>query len=130
MIKPILKSDQTRRSSLKAGDRVKKAVTKAEKKQRTQKVRGEVTPRLRALIFERDGGKCVLCGRKPTKTNGLELHAHHIIPVTSEGKSREENLCTLCNDCNAGAGARTLDMLRAIGHAIKPTEPSTPAQAS
>lgn len=119
MIKPILKSDQTRRSSLKAGHRIKKAVQKAEKKKRTDKVRGEVSPRLRAAIFERDGGKCVLCGRKPTKKNTLELHAHHIIPVAQEGKTREENLCTLCNECNLGAGARTLDMLKAIGHALK-----------
>jgi len=57
---------------------------------------------LRFNIFKRDRYKCVLCGRSPATTFGIELHADHIIPFTKDGKTREDNLRTLCNECNIG----------------------------
>jgi hypothetical protein len=57
---------------------------------------------LRFKIFKRDNYKCVMCGRSPATTFGIELHANHIIPWTKGGKTREDNLNTLCNECNIG----------------------------
>lgn len=78
--------------------------------------------RLRSMILQRDGGKCVLCGAKPEMSNGTTLHIDHIVPVAQGGKTVEENLATLCQTCNLGKGARRIDILRAIGHAIKPIQ--------
>jgi hypothetical protein len=57
---------------------------------------------LRFNIFKRDRYKCIICGRSPATTWGLELHADHIIPFSRGGKTREDNLRTLCNECNIG----------------------------
>jgi hypothetical protein len=57
---------------------------------------------LRFRIFKRDNYKCVMCGRSPSSTFGLELHVDHIIPFSKEGKTIEKNLRTLCNQCNIG----------------------------
>jgi len=105
VIKPILKSDQMRRSSLKAGARIKKAVAKAEKKQRTDKVRGQISK-----------------SKDPPVVG-------HIIPVAQGGNSCESNLACLHDSCNAGLGARTSQSIRTLlrntGHAIKPEPKET-----
>lgn len=64
--------------------------------------RREIPIGLRFTIFKRDSYKCVICGRSPATTFGIELHADHIIPFSKGGKSREDNLRTLCNECNIG----------------------------
>lgn len=125
MIKPTTKASQTRRSALKSKARQQRFAQKAQKQQKAAQERGKVGPRLRAMILERDGGKCVLCGAKPSKANAVELHIHHVVPIAAGGRSIEENLATLCQPCNLGAGARTIDILRAIGHALKPSTRAT-----
>lgn len=62
----------------------------------------DISVGLRFNIFKRDRYKCVICGRSPATTFGLELHADHKIPFTKGGKTREDNLRTLCNECNIG----------------------------
>lgn len=119
MIRPILKSDQTKHSALKSAHRIKKATEKVVKQKRAQAERGKVGARLSAMILERDGGKCCLCGAKPAPNNDVKLHIHHIVSIAAGGRSIEENLCTLCATCNIGSGARTIDMLKAAGHALK-----------
>ena len=57
---------------------------------------------LRFNIFKRDRYKCVICGRSPANIFGIELHADHIIPFSKGGKTREDSLRTLCNECNIG----------------------------
>jgi hypothetical protein len=64
--------------------------------------RRDISVGLRFTIFKRDRYKCVMCGRSPATTFRLELHADHIIPFSKGGKTREDNLRTLCNDCNIG----------------------------
>jgi hypothetical protein len=64
--------------------------------------RKEISVGLRFTIFKRDKYKCVMCGRSPATTFGIELHADHIVPFSKGGKTQEDNLRTLCNECNIG----------------------------
>lgn len=50
-----------------------------------------VPPALRAQIFERDGGKCVLCGAPATQIDHIESDAN-----------TPENLRSACGACNLG----------------------------
>lgn len=67
-------------------------------------VRAKIGARLRAMVLERDGFKCVRCGAMAA--TGSTLHIDHIIPVAQGGNSDESNLQTLCFRCNIGKGAR------------------------
>lgn len=49
-------------------------------------------------ILERDGYKCVICGRG--KEHGVELHVDHIKPKDLGGKATIENGQTLCAQHN------------------------------
>lgn len=59
---------------------------------------------LRYKILCRDHFKCVICGRSPAKDHSVELHVDHITPWSKGGQNTEENLRTLCFDCNLGKG--------------------------
>lgn len=50
---------------------------------------------LRLKALERDGYRCANCGR-----SGVELHAHHIVPLSVGGTNSLSNLKTLCEDCH------------------------------
>lgn len=56
------------------------------------------TPDQKKQILERDGYKCVVCGRGIK--NGVELHVDHIKPKYLGGKSILENGQTLCAQHN------------------------------
>jgi len=59
----------------------------------------------RRSALERDGFKCVLCGKR-REENGKDLDVHHIIPFRVFGRERYEeandlsNLITLCMKCH------------------------------
>jgi 5-methylcytosine-specific restriction endonuclease McrA len=56
---------------------------------------------LRAIIVERDGHTCCLCGQ-----HGGRLHADHILPFALGGREFDaDNLWTLCESCNLRLGA-------------------------
>lgn len=57
-------------------------------------------------ILRRDNYKCQLCGA--TQGTGAVLHVDHKIPLASGGTYYDENLWTLCEDCNLGKSAREL----------------------
>ncbi len=61
--------------------------------------------RLRLRVLERDGFRCVLCGRSPATERGTVLHLDHIVPFATGGSTTFENLRTLCDRCNLGRGA-------------------------
>lgn len=62
--------------------------------------RREHIPReVRRAVFERDRGRCVVCG------SGFDLQYDHVIPHTRGGASTVENLQILCAPCNARKGA-------------------------
>lgn len=58
----------------------------------------EFTASQKKKIFERDGYKCVICGRG--EKEGFELHADHIKPRELGGKATIENGQTLCSQHN------------------------------
>lgn len=61
---------------------------------------------LRFKVLSRDRFRCVTCGRSPATDLSVTLHVDHIVPRAAGGKTVEENLRTLCADCNLGKGAR------------------------
>lgn len=61
---------------------------------------------LRYKVLSRDKFRCVICGRSPAKDVNIELHVDHIHPWSKGGQNIEENLRTLCFDCNLGKGAK------------------------
>lgn len=52
------------------------------------------TKAVKAAVFERDGGRCVLCGSNQGVPNA------HFIPRSQGGLGVEENGLTLCLDCH------------------------------
>jgi 5-methylcytosine-specific restriction endonuclease McrA len=61
---------------------------------------------LRYDILRRDRFYCVICGRTPASTPGLELHVDHIEHRSRGGSNDRGNLRLLCNECNLGRGVR------------------------
>lgn len=61
---------------------------------------------LRYEVLKRDCFRCVICGRSPATTLGLELHVDHVVPFSSGGKTVPGNLRSTCSECNLGKGSR------------------------
>ncbi len=59
---------------------------------------------LRFFVLRRDRFCCLACGRSPATVAGLILEIDHIVPWAKGGETIEENLQTLCFDCNRGKG--------------------------
>ncbi len=53
--------------------------------------------RTKATIYEKQGGKCAMCGKK---FEFEKMHADHITPWSKGGKTIAENCQMLCSDCN------------------------------
>lgn len=51
------------------------------------------------FIFNRDGFRCVYCGRSAYE-DGIRLHADHIVPRSAGGGDTADNLATACARCN------------------------------
>jgi 5-methylcytosine-specific restriction endonuclease McrA len=67
---------------------------------REQIQRRQPIPReVKLAVFERDGGRCVMCG------SAFELQYDHVIPVAMNGASTVENLQLMCAECNQRKGA-------------------------
>ena len=62
--------------------------------------RGKVTNKMRFAIYNRDGYRCRICGKKKP-----DLEIDHIYPISKGGKSTMDNLQTLCHSCNVKKGA-------------------------
>ncbi len=63
-------------------------------------------PGLRYTILKRDGFHCVKCGRTPARDPNVQLHVDHIVAWSRGGETTEDNLQTLCADCNLGKSDR------------------------
>lgn len=67
----------------------------------------------RQAVFERDGWKCVYCGRRRgeryincrRREREVALEVDHIVPRSKGGSSDPSNLQTLCSSCNGRKGA-------------------------
>ncbi len=66
--------------------------------------------RVRQVVFVRDGGICMKCGRKVNKNR---FHVDHIVPLATGGDEWElSNLELSCPECNLQKGTRErLNML-------------------
>ncbi|MDR2892962.1 MAG: HNH endonuclease [Deltaproteobacteria bacterium] len=72
-----------------------------------EKEKGRAIPAgIRVRILARDGYRCKMCGASAADT---KLHVDHIIPVSRGGITEERNLQTLCQRCNLGKGALSLE---------------------
>jgi 5-methylcytosine-specific restriction endonuclease McrA len=58
--------------------------------------------RQRFRVMLRDNFRCRLCGRSPATHTGLCLRIDHIVPWSKGGETTDDNLQTLCSDCNYG----------------------------
>jgi len=63
----------------------------------------KIPDKKRIQILDRDGNKCLWCGR--SAVDGIKLHVDHIVPEHFSGSSDFNNLGTLCNLCNVGKGS-------------------------
>lgn len=64
-----------------------------------------VMPSIRWQVFQRDGFRCVHCGREPERDN-VVLHLDHVVPRSRGGSDQMDNLQTLCHLCNLGKSNR------------------------
>lgn len=61
--------------------------------------RNHLKPAKRYAILKRDGFKCVLCG---ATAESAVLEVDHIVAYVHGGKHTDENMRTLCWNCNTG----------------------------
>lgn len=73
------------------------------------RVRRPIPVKLRMAILKRDNFRCQLCGATTRTRPDIELHVDHKHPHSRGGDASEENLWVLCNLCNFGKGAASLN---------------------
>ncbi|MDB2238969.1 HNH endonuclease [Halorubrum ezzemoulense] len=56
--------------------------------------------KLRRQAYVRDNYECKNCGVTGGIKGDVELHAHHIVPLSSNGNNTISNLATLCRTCH------------------------------
>lgn len=71
----------------------------------TKRTKRDPSLALRFFVLKRDRFCCVSCGQSPATVAGLVLEIDHKLAWTNGGETIEENLQTLCFDCNRGKGA-------------------------
>ena len=87
---------------------LEKVKKQSDYKQSAAYQRALMTKSLRYKILKRDGYRCQLCGRRAVDGHDVLLEVDHKIPVSQGGQTVEENLWTLCWDCNRGKRAKPL----------------------
>lgn len=61
---------------------------------------------LRAAVFQRDGGRCVYCGKGGKR---VKLELDHVVPKASGGSDRYDNLAVSCQACNQRKANQSLE---------------------
>ncbi len=74
--------------------KVRKGVYKYDPNHITTRILEDFTQSQKRIILERDGYKCVICGKG--KKDGIELHVDHIKPKDLGGEATINNGQTLC----------------------------------
>ena len=77
----------------------------------TPRLRMSLWPKLRAMVLERDGGRCSCCGADLSPRPGWLVEVHHVVPRRLGGSEDPRNLKTLCSDCHR---PRTELLMRSI----------------
>lgn len=57
-----------------------------------------LAPEVREAIYQRDGRRCVYCGRTPPE---VRLTVDHVTPRQLGGRDEPSNLVTACRQCNS-----------------------------
>lgn len=65
---------------------------------------------LRYQVLRRDRFRCLTCGRSPATDLDCVLHVDHVEPFSVGGKTRLDNLRSLCGPCNIGKGTGPADL--------------------
>ena len=60
-----------------------------------------IPTRLRRMVIERDGLRCVFCDEDLTNA---EVHLDHVVPESQGGETRYANLQVTCRKCNLAKG--------------------------
>jgi len=68
----------------------------------------KVSKSARRSVFERDGFKCLKCGREDNLT------IDHILPRCKGGKNKQSNLQTLCYKCNCNKSDDIIDYRKVL----------------
>ena len=67
----------------------------------------------RKIVYERDGGRCHVCGRK---VRPARWHLDHLLPLSKGGNHTYSNVAVSCPKCNMLKGPGRIDsQLRLIG---------------
>ena len=74
-----------------------------------------IKAKVRRKVFKRDGWACLKCG---TKEN---LSIDHIKPKSLGGNNYQNNLQTLCRDCNSEKGDNVINYRKNHGKVFKKT---------
>ena len=69
--------------------------------------RGNYTPAEWQAIKERQGFRCLMCGKQEPE---IKLTVDHVIPIIKGGLNTADNLAGLCKPCNSKKGTKTLDL--------------------
>lgn len=65
---------------------------------------------IRKRVYQRDGNRCVMCGKKG------KLHAHHIVPVRISKDNSLSNLVSVCGACHRKLEKVGFKILQEGGH--------------
>lgn len=76
------------------------------RKKRSRRKKESISKALRYEVLNRDGFRCLACGRSANTHPDVVLHVDHIKPESKGGATDQANLQTLCMDCNLGKGNR------------------------
>ena len=93
----LLLWDRERRQDARL-DRLRAARARAEEVAAARRTR--IPEDVRALVWERDGGRCVQCDAED------DLQFDHVIPVALGGGNAAANVQVLCGDCNRAKADR------------------------
>ena len=72
-----------------------------------------ISARERFEVFERDGFRCVYCGKSAVDGVSLSVsfHLDHVYPRSRGGCDDKSNYATCCSDCNVGRSDRVISDL-------------------
>jgi len=80
-------------------------------RRRARKLGASIEKVSRMLVYDRDDGRCHLCGKK---VNPKRWHLDHIVPLALGGEHSYRNVAVACPKCNLSKGARRCGQLRLL----------------
>lgn len=63
-------------------------------------------PKQKKRILQRDGDRCQVCHKQRANDADIPLELHHVRPFSKGGPTIDENLITVCRECNMSFGSQ------------------------